>query len=75
VAALGGQIFIVGGAVSDTSLVRVYNPQTDSFSDAAPMPTPRELRSALLTSSRDARRPRTSVVSSDLGFRGGAEGI
>jgi N-acetylneuraminic acid mutarotase len=42
----GGQVFVVGGGITDgpVNSVHVYNPQTDSWSsDAAPMPTRREL--------------------------------
>ena len=45
-AAFGGQVFLVGGGTADgpVNSVHVYNPQTDSWSsDAAPMPTAREL--------------------------------
>jgi hypothetical protein len=44
-AALGGRIFVVGGGTNDGAVtsVHVYNPQTDTFSEAAPMPTAREL--------------------------------
>jgi kelch-like protein 8 len=44
--AFGGQVFVVGGGITDGPVVsvHVYNPQTDSLSsDAAPMPTKREL--------------------------------
>src|SRR5215211_4009109 len=45
VAALGGRIFVVGGGTSNAIVtsVHVYNPQTDTFSEAAPMPTARQL--------------------------------
>jgi N-acetylneuraminic acid mutarotase len=41
VATLGGQIYIVGGADSDGSLMRIYDPRRDSYVDAPPMPTAR----------------------------------
>jgi N-acetylneuraminic acid mutarotase len=48
VAALGGRIFVVGGGTNDATVtsVHVYNPQTDTFSEAAPMPTARQLLKA-----------------------------
>jgi Kelch motif len=48
VAALGGRIFVVGGGTNNATVnsVHVYNPQTDTFSDAAPMPTARQLLKA-----------------------------
>jgi N-acetylneuraminic acid mutarotase len=44
-ASLGGRIFVVGGGTNDAIVtsVHVYDPQTDTFSEAAPMPTAREL--------------------------------
>ncbi len=49
-AALGGLLYVVGGAVGGAATLEAYDPASDTWTTKAPIPTPRELLAAAVVS-------------------------